>query len=348
MKRRAFLWGSAASLALPPVMSRAQDQDAEHRLIETARAIAGRPYRPDTTKLSAPFERANYDSYRGIRTRPGVSGDLALGSDYRADLLPPGWLFREPVAIGLPGHDTRFSPALYTFDQRYFTADAATQDAADMGFSGLRLRHRLNVPDRWDDVLVLQGASYFRALAKDTVYGLSARALALGTGGPAPEEFPRFTRIEVFGTQADLRFGCLIDSTRASAALVATLRPGTRTVLECALHLFPRVPLADAGIAPLTSMFTDRTWSLPDRRFSPRRDYTTRCHHQLAGDAMRPLAPEGAIRPFQIPPARFRAVPNADRFRNGFEIRKFYHAAPQVCHGTSRLGRSCVICCKSH
>jgi len=124
-----------------------------------------------------------------------------------------------------------------------------------MGFSGLRLRHRLNVPDRWDDVLVLQGASYFRALAKDTVYGLSARALALGTGGPAPEEFPRFTRIEVFGTQADLRFGCLIDSTRASAALVATLRPGTRTVLECALHLFPRVPLADAGIAPLTSMF---------------------------------------------------------------------------------------------
>ena len=141
-----------------------------------------------------------------------------------------------------------------------------------MGFSGLRLRHRLNVPDRWDDVLVLQGASYFRALAKDTVYGLSARALALGTGGPAPEEFPRFTRIEVFGTQADLRFGCLIDSTRASAALVATLRPGTRTVLECALHLFPRVPLADAGIAPLTSMFQHSDMG-PARidDFSPRR-----------------------------------------------------------------------------
>ena len=61
---------------------------------------------------------------------------------------------------------------------------------ATWAFPGLRLRHRLNAPDRWDDVLVLQGASYFRALARGTVYGLSARALSLGTGGPGPEEFP--------------------------------------------------------------------------------------------------------------------------------------------------------------
>ena len=52
-----------------------------------------------------------------------------------------------------------------------------------------------------------------------------------------------------------MQFGCLIDSPRASAALIATLRPGARTRLDCTLHLFPRVPLADAGIAPLTSMF---------------------------------------------------------------------------------------------
>ena len=69
------------------------------------------------------------------------------------------------------------------------------------------------------------------------------------------KEFPRFTRIVVFGTQDGLRFGCLVDSPRASAALIATLHPGPRTVLDCALHLFPRVALEDAGIAPLTSMF---------------------------------------------------------------------------------------------
>ncbi|MCL1628236.1 glucan biosynthesis protein [Roseibaca sp. V10] len=255
MKRRGFLWGGAACLALPPHLALGQGQDPERSLIETARKAATRPYRPDRTPLSAPFDGASYDSYRGIRTRPGLSGDLALGPEFRADMLPQGWLFREPVTIDLPGHDTRFSPSLYDFDNRYFGADAAGQDAGSMGFSGLRLRHRLNAPDTWDDVLVLQGASYFRALAKDTVYGLSARALSLGTGGPTPEEFPRFTRIVVFGTQDGLRFGCLVDSPRASAALIATLHPGPRTVLDCALHLFPRVPLEDVGIAPLTSMF---------------------------------------------------------------------------------------------
>lgn len=264
MKRREFLstgalggaWTGAAWLGLAPLRLAAESARTPDALIAAARALAARAYRPPSAALAPPFDSASYDSYRGIRPRAGRGGDLALGADYRADLLPPGWLFRDPVAIDLPGHATRFSPRLFTYDPRYFDTDDMPDTASGMGFSGLRLRYPLNAPDRWDDVLVLQGASYFRALAKDTVYGLSARALSLGTGGPAPEEFPRFTRIVVFRAANDgLRFGCLIDSPRASAALIATLHPGARTVLDCALHLCPRVALTDAGIAPLTSMF---------------------------------------------------------------------------------------------
>jgi periplasmic glucans biosynthesis protein len=100
-----------------------------------------------------------------------------------ADLLPPGWLFRDPVELSLPGIDAEpFDPARFSFDPRYFPQGAP--QTPGMGFAGLRLRYPLNHADRHDDLLVLQGASYFRALAHGTAYGLSsARRLALGTGG---------------------------------------------------------------------------------------------------------------------------------------------------------------------
>ena len=50
----------------------------------------------------------------------------------------------------------------------------------------------LNRPDYFDEFVVFQGASYFRAVAKGQGYGLSARGLALNTAAPNGEEFPVF------------------------------------------------------------------------------------------------------------------------------------------------------------
>ena len=59
------------------------------------------------------------------------------------------------------------------------------------GFAGFRVQF---VTDWRDDVAAFLGASYFRAVGGDTrQYGLSARALAVDTAFPRPEEFPRFT-----------------------------------------------------------------------------------------------------------------------------------------------------------
>jgi glucans biosynthesis protein len=255
MNRRGFLAGTTVGLGMAGLPLWADSPDGPESLIAAAQRLSREPYVVPDRRLHPPFDTATYDSYRGIRPRPGVSGNLPLGAGYRADLLPPGWLFPEPVAVDLPGHDTRFSPRLYDYDPRYFAGVDIPSDGRGMGFSGVRLRYPLNAPDRWDDVLVMQGASYFRALARDTAYGLSARALALGTGGPAPEEFPRFTRIVVFDTDDGLSLGCLVDSPRASAAFLARLQPGDRTRMDIRLHLFPRETIDDAGIAPLTSMF---------------------------------------------------------------------------------------------
>lgn len=252
--RRAALLGTI-TLAAMPSFAKVDTQPTPDTLIEQARLRATRPYQPPSRSLVPPFDELDYDAYRGIRPISGRAARLPIGPNFQADLMPPGWLFREPVRITLPGHETQFSYDLFDFDPALVTLPDPRPDTLGMGFSGLRLLHSLNRPGIWDEVLVLQGASYFRALARDTVYGLSARALALGTGGNAPEEFPVTEEIHVFSADDVLRFGCLIDSPRTSAALIATLKPGAATRMTCSLHLFPREPLEDAGIAPLTSMF---------------------------------------------------------------------------------------------
>ena len=252
--RRAALTGALA-LGLPAGLARAADRATPEALIEAARARGARPYAPERRVLVAPFEGLDYDSYRGISPVAGKAAALPVGGVFRADLLPPGWLFADPVEVRLPGHELRFAHDLFTHDPALVDLPARLPDPEGMGFSGMRLLAPLNRPDHWDEVLVLQGASYFRALAQGTVHGLSARGLALGTGGPAPEEFPVTREIHVFEADTRVTLGCLIDSPRAAAALIATLTPGATTRMSCALHLFPREVLADAGIAPLTSMF---------------------------------------------------------------------------------------------
>ena len=98
------------------------------------------------------------------------------GADYAVDLLPPGLYFPDPVHIELVAEDGSvaeipLTPSLFTFEPRYF--DSIPETSPGAGFSGLRLRHPLNTPDHMDEVLVVQGASYFRAIGRAMVYGLS-------------------------------------------------------------------------------------------------------------------------------------------------------------------------------
>lgn len=267
MRRRDVIIGGAAATAAltgaPTVQAGPPAAlPARAALIEAARKLGDAPYREAGTRLSPPFDALDYDSYRGVRPIAGRAAQLPLGHGFAADLLPPGWLFDDPVTVTLPGDDTarRFDPLHFSYDPRHFPDGGPKDAGAGMAFSGVRLSYPLNAAGQRDELIVLQGASYFRALARGTVYGLSARALGLGTGGPAPEEFPVTRHISVFGTEPGrIVLGCLIDAPRAAAALIADIAPGTEgapaTVMDCSLHLFAREPLADAGIAPLTSMF---------------------------------------------------------------------------------------------
>lgn len=256
MKRRSFLASSVAALALGS--ARVSAQTTPQTLLAEARALAASVYVTPSSELPPPFDGLSYDAYRGIRPVPGKAAMLPLGPDYAVDLLPPGLYFQHPVEIELPT-ETGFarlpvSPDLFTFEPRYF--DSIPETSPGAGFSGLRLRYPLNRADTLDEVLVVQGASYFRAIGQAMAYGLSARAVALGTGGPVPEEFPRFTRLRLHGEQdGAVRMEAVIDSPSLAGHLDMTLRPGTDTVMDIAVTLMPRREIADIGVAPLTSMY---------------------------------------------------------------------------------------------
>jgi glucans biosynthesis protein len=257
MTRRELMFSTALLLVMQATRAVAQSVP-DMSMLALARALRDQPYTPNGTPLAPPFAYLDYNAYRGIRPVVGKSALLPHSGDFTVDLLPPGLFFPDSVKIDrvLEGavQDIGFSPDLFDFDPRYFDDVASASSGA--GFSGMRLRYPLNAPDQMDEVLVVQGASYFRAIGQAMVYGLSARTVALGTGGGGPEEFPRIVHLRLHPAAGDtVQLEGVIDSPSLTAHLDMTLRPGVDTQMQIATTIFPRVEIADIGIAPLTSMY---------------------------------------------------------------------------------------------
>ena len=257
MKRRSFLKLTAAGLAGFSHVASAQTT-TPRSLLEEARALANVPYVPPSGALPPPFAGLDYNAYRGIRPIVGKAAMLPQGENFAVDLLPPGLYFPDPVTVDRQTDGTWSSidlvPALFDFQDRYF--DTIPETAPGAGFSGLRVRYPLNAPGVMDEVAVFQGASYFRAIGQSMVYGLSARSVALGTGGAAPEEFPRFTHLRLHEGQGDtIRIEGLIDSPSLAAHIDILTKPGRDTDMDVSITILPRRDIDDIGIAPLTSMY---------------------------------------------------------------------------------------------
>lgn len=255
---------------------------------------AAQVYEQPISQLVGSFADLNYDQYRAIRFRRDRD---PLGQDgaFGVDLLSPGMIFYEPVQInivrnGIARH-LPFDPAMLEFDPSHFPDGADLTTVGNMGWSGFRVRTALNRPNVKDEFLVFQGASYFRAVARGTLYGLSARGLAIKTGSPDGEEFPLFTDFWIHEPQPGddtVRIHAILDSRSVAGAFEFNVRPGTETVVQTRLALFPRVDLRETGIAPLTSMF----WFSPASRRAVD-DYRPACHdsdglqmHTGAGQAL--------------------------------------------------------------
>lgn len=255
MCRVALLLALIASFAALP--ARAFDLDD---VAAKASVLAQHPYEdsqkkvPDWMLVGA----LTYDQWRDIRFRP----DQALWRDknlpFQVQFFHPGLYYDRTVRVNIVDdtgtHAVPFSPERFDYGKN----DFAERIPSDIGYAGLRIHYALKNPNYLDELVVFLGASYFRALGRDNVYGLSARGLAIDTVEPSGEEFPIFVEFWLVEPKPDathLVLYALMDSRSLSGAYRFEITPGAQTVVEVDTRTFPRRQVAKLGVAPLTSMF---------------------------------------------------------------------------------------------
>lgn len=220
--------------------------------------LAGKAYAAPQEEAPKGAEDLDYDQFRQIRFRRERTIWRGDGLNFELQVLPTGWLFKAPVEINIvDGGGVRpLSPDNSYFDLGPLAGKLAPE--ARFGFSGFRITGPLNRPDLFDEIIVFQGASYFRALSRGQIYGLSARGLALNVGQAGGEEFPHFRRFWIEKPQAgasQIVIHALLDSPSVTGAYRLQVTPGSPTTIDVQSTLFPRRELANVGVAPLTSMF---------------------------------------------------------------------------------------------
>src|SRR5207249_1734042 len=108
--------------------------------------------------------------------------------------------------------------------------------------------------DYWDEVIVFLGATYFRAVGKDEVFGLSARGVAIDTAESRGEEFPYFKEFWLVSpapTAQEMTLYALLDSPSLTGAYRFVVNPGDQTSVAVDCRLFLRRAVQKLGIAPL-------------------------------------------------------------------------------------------------
>lgn len=295
--RRQLVQAGAVFAALPIRPARAAPFSAAD-VLGAARDLAARPYAPPDLALPPAAEALTYEQYGGLRFRPERALWHGAGLPFQVSFFPRGFLFRPEVEVWevQDGAATRVpgGPGLFSAD------DPAVAVPDGLGFAGLRLHAEINRPGVFDEFCVFLGASYFRAVGRSGQYGLSARGLAIGTGGTAPELFPSFRAFWIERPQpgaSSLVLHALLDGEDVTGAYHFTITPGEDTAMLVEATLFPRRDLADVGLAPLTSMYF---FGGPDR---PRGDDWRTAVHDSNG--LSALTGDGEVlwRPLGNPPA---------------------------------------------
>jgi len=224
----------------------------------TAARLAQDPFQASQGQVPEWLLKINYDQWRDIRFRP----QRALWRDehlpFQVQFFHPGLYYDRTVAINVVDDDA-VRPVEFARNQfDYGKNDFARKIPAKLGYAGFRIHYPLNRPDYCDELIVFVGASYFRALGRGQVYGLSARGIAIDTIAPTAEEFPHFREFWLVRPAADAKnlvIYALLDGPSVTGAYRFTIEPSDQTVVHVEARVFLRRPVAMLGIAPLTSMF---------------------------------------------------------------------------------------------
>jgi glucans biosynthesis protein len=263
----AYLGVSVAGLALAPGL-RAQTPQAtiyarmgdNQRfdpavVVDLARQLARRPFVPPPNDLPDFFSNLTYEQYVAIKSRqPAIWSSEGRG--IAVEPLHRGFVFTNAVDLYLV-EDGAVRRVGYNATQFDYGRPNVPNNIGDIGFSGFRL---IATPSEGKpfDFAIVQGATFFRAVARGQNFGATARALTLKPADPKGEEFPSFRAfwLERPGPGSNsITVHGVIDSESTTGAIRMTFRPGDMTIIDVETTLFPRVNLDHVGLGGIGSTY---------------------------------------------------------------------------------------------
>ena len=260
MKTHLIFGALTVALLVIVISSRRQEAFGFDDVVRMAETMAKENYLSAAPALPKALRNLNYDQLRDIRWKDERTLWRREGLPFQVRFFHPGGEHHDrPVEIYvLPDNaktPLRYSPEFFDFGKNTFPEELPDS----VGYAGFRIHHPLNKPDVLDEVLVFLGASYFRAVPKDLVYGASARGLAIDTAmEKRKEEFPAFTKFWLKRPDAyakTMTIYALLEGRSVTGAYQFEVEPGTETRMHVKAVLFFRKKAGQSGYAPLTSMF---------------------------------------------------------------------------------------------
>src|SRR5271170_5752507 len=209
-------------------------------LLADAKRLAAAPYSPQHNRLPAALDKLSPEQYRSIRFNPEAGIWRAEQLPFRLELLRAGYNLQTSVTVSTvadgAAQDVVATPAMFEMGSTPKPSGPTLQQLGKvpLPLSGFRIRAQINSKKVWDEFLVFQGASYFRAVAQHLIYGLSARGLAINTAEPSGEEFPAFTHfwIERPAPRAGaIVIYALLESPSTTGGYRFTVQPGVETIM---------------------------------------------------------------------------------------------------------------------
>ncbi|WP_181699784.1 glucan biosynthesis protein [Chthonobacter albigriseus] len=324
LSRRDVL-GALAALGLAPALplsARAEEATILGKgrpfsfdgLIAEAKARADKPFAPKPVVAAEVLERIDYEEHWQIKFKADHTVQIG-GGKAPIRFFHLGKFFKEPVGIYVVDGD-QAAPVLYSPD--FFDVPAGNPAEglpADIGFAGFRVME----PGVERDWLAFLGAAYFRSSGAMDQYGLSARAIAIDTALPTPEEFPRFTDFFFAPSEkGTLVIYAALEGPSVSGAVRWDCARGTEpgdkgVVMDMACRFFARKDIQRLGVGALTSMFW---YNETNRLAAP--DWRPEIHDS-DGLAIATGAGERLWRPLNNPP-RVMTSTFVDRDPKGFGL----------------------------
>jgi glucans biosynthesis protein len=263
----AYFGVSVAGLALAPTLKAQTLQETisvrmgENQrfdpavVVDIARQLAKKPFAAPANDLPDVFANLNPEQYGAIRyTQPPIWSSEARG--IAVEPIHRGFVFRDAVELFLV-EDGAVRRIGYQPSQFEFGRINLPNNLGDIRYSGFRLIAQVGNGKPFD-FAVVQGGTFFRALARGQNYGAIARALTLRPAEARGEEFPAFRAFwlerPAVGSNSITVHG-ILDSESTTGAVRMTFRPGDMTIVDVETTLFPRVNLEHVGLGGLASTY---------------------------------------------------------------------------------------------